>query len=622
MRIKSNQNARSTGSRFRSVIGLGAASAIALAGALFIAVAPASASQGSLTFANVPASAISGVALSTFSVNIANGTGAPNDSILLSVAGTGCTLSGGTNPVTASSGTATFSDIVLTGGGTCTLTATDSTNGGTQTSSTISLAPTKLAFTSASPTAGTYAVALPTFQVSVVGPSGNVDTTLSADSIVISTATSGCTLGGTLTETTSSGVASFPNVIVTAGNSCVLTATDSTEPSLTTANTAAISMSTNTPTQVGFKTQPTGPIAAGTPLPSFTVAVEESNGVVVNATTGDADLITLTSACKLAGVTAEYAVAGIATFPDLIIDSSGSCVLTATDSTRALATANSNAVSVLAGTPTHLAFSTAPEAAVNGTGITLPAFVVAVEDANNNIVTTGTGASDQIVLSSACGLSGTTTEPATAGEATFTNVSFSGTGSCTITATDSSRTLTAATATTSVGEPQAALTLTSTGGYLDAPLTLVTKGGSGSGAVTYTVTNGTATGCTITSGTLRATTSGTCIVTATKAAASPYAAISTAATTVTISSAPLAQHLVGKVTIGHTSVVTISGYNFSGRPTAKSNVAGFTALVTKDTGRVLTVRITVKASSTKPGVKVMTLTFSNGKRTSFKYSLN
>ena len=89
-----------------------------------------------------------------------------------------------------------------------------------------------------------------------------------------------------------------------------------------------------------------------------------------------------------------------------------------------------------------------------------------------------------------------------------------------------------------------------------------------------------------------------------------------------ISAAPKALREVGTLTIGQKVTVTITGYNFSGRPTAISNVAGFNALVTHDTGRLLTVEITVKANSTKPGVKTMTLTFSNGNKTSFRYSLH
>ena len=81
--------------------------------------------------------------------------------------------------------------------------------------------------------------------------------------------------------------------------------------------------------------------------------------------------------------------------------------------------------------------------------------------------------------------------------------------------------------------PQAALTITTLSGTAGSSLTLNTSGGSGSGAVTYAVTNGTATGCSVSGNALTATSNGTCIVTATKAADSNFLSVSSAATTVT-----------------------------------------------------------------------------------------
>ncbi|MGB7651691.1 MAG: hypothetical protein WBL51_00255 [Acidimicrobiales bacterium] len=253
------------------------------------------------------------------------------------------------------------------------------------------------------------------------------------------------------------------------------------------------------------------------------------------------------------------------------------------------------------------------------TGTVITTFKVAVEDASGNIDTTSTGSTDGITISSSC-LAASVAATAVAGVATFSTVEFATTGDCALTATDTSRVIADAVAMVQVGTPQATLLVSSTSGYLDAPLTLVSSGGSGTGTVTFTVTNGTATGCTITDGALSATTGGTCIVTATKAAVTPYATGISAATTVTISSAPKALRVVGAITKGKTSHVTITGYNFSGRPTLKSNVAGFKATVNRDSGKTLTVTITVTGSS-KPGVKVLTLAFANGKRTTVKYSL-
>jgi hypothetical protein len=202
--------------------------------------------------------------------------------------------------------------------------------------------------------------------------------------------------------------------------------------------------------------------------------------------------------------------------------------------------------------------------------------------------------------------------------ATFSTVEFATTGTCVLTATDTSRVIAAATANVQVGTPQAALIVTTTSGYLDAPIALATSGGSGTGVVTFTVTNGTATGCTITNGALTATTGGTCIVTATKAAAIPYATGISSATTVTISSAPKALRVVGSVTKGKKGNITVTGYNFSGRPKVTSNVAGFKAIVTRDTGKSLVISVTVTGAS-KAGVKVLALAFANGKHITAKY---
>ncbi|MBJ7490676.1 MAG: hypothetical protein JHC59_05015 [Ilumatobacteraceae bacterium] len=90
--------------------------------------------------------------------------------------------------------------------------------------------------------------------------------------------------------------------------------------------------------------------------------------------------------------------------------------------------------------------------------------------------------------------------------------------------------------TTNTLSSQAAVVLTSTSGTFGTDLTLATSGGSGSGAVTYAVTTTGTAGCSITGGTtLKATSIGTCTVTATKAANGLYLVGSSNATTVTFS---------------------------------------------------------------------------------------
>jgi hypothetical protein len=72
--------------------------------------------------------------------------------------------------------------------------------------------------------------------------------------------------------------------------------------------------------------------------------------------------------------------------------------------------------------------------------------------------------------------------------------------------------------------PQAALSLTSKSGKIGTSLKLTTSGGSGTGGVTFSVVNGTAKGCALSGTSLKATSAGTCVVTATKAGDSTYLA--------------------------------------------------------------------------------------------------
>jgi hypothetical protein len=82
---------------------------------------------------------------------------------------------------------------------------------------------------------------------------------------------------------------------------------------------------------------------------------------------------------------------------------------------------------------------------------------------------------------------------------------------------------------------QAQLSISTRSGRVGTALALATSGGSGTGAVTFTVSNGTASGCAILGSSLTAASAGTCIVTATKKADSAHTAISSPATTITMS---------------------------------------------------------------------------------------
>jgi surface protein len=86
---------------------------------------------------------------------------------------------------------------------------------------------------------------------------------------------------------------------------------------------------------------------------------------------------------------------------------------------------------------------------------------------------------------------------------------------------------------------------------LSQPVALAVSGGSGTGAVNFSVTDGTATGCAVSDNVLRATSAGTCIVTATKAADSTYAETTSAPLAITfdVVAAPPTP-LPGRLTVG------------------------------------------------------------------------
>ncbi|MGH3732183.1 MAG: hypothetical protein ACRDVC_02205 [Acidimicrobiales bacterium] len=469
-----------------------------------------------------------------------------------------------------------------------------------------------LSFTPTPPPTTTVAgVALSNFDVTV-GAGG-----ASGDTITVS---SSCTLtGSTSKKFDGTNPVTFSGIAITdaKGGTCTLVAKDTTASGGRSVTSGSISVTPAAAAKLAYTPSPTSPAAADTGI-SIKVSSEDQYGNVVRTGAGSNDAITISSPCTLGGTTTATEVAGVATFSALSISTEGTCPLTAADRTITALNPVTADVDVTAGAPAKIVFTTAPPSSMLAVG-TLATFRVSIEDANGIVVTSGAGSTDSVTITSPCTLSGALTERADAGVATFNDVSVGELNSCVLTATDVSRTLPSTTASTNVGEHQSALSITTKSGYLDTPLTLATRGGSGNGAISYSVTNGTATDCAITNGVLTAKTGGTCVVTATKASASPYDSASTTLT-VQISSAPKALRLRGTVLRDATRTVTISGFNFFGRPRIVSNVAGFHARTARDSGRLLTIVVTVRGR-TRPGVKTMTIILANGMRTSLRYSL-
>jgi trimeric autotransporter adhesin len=113
---------------------------------------------------------------------------------------------------------------------------------------------------------------------------------------------------------------------------------------------------------------------------------------------------------------------------------------------------------------------------------------------------------------------------------------------------------------------QAPLTITSLSGTFGSTITLTTSGGSGTGAVSYVATNGSAAGCSVSGATLSATSVGTCVVTATRAADAKYAARSSTPTSVAFSGAGQSSLILTSLngTFGSTVTLTTSGGSGTG----------------------------------------------------------
>ncbi len=130
---------------------------------------------------------------------------------------------------------------------------------------------------------------------------------------------------------------------------------------------------------------------------------------------------------------------------------------------------------------------------------------------------------------------------------------------------------------------QSSLTITSTSAVYGTPLQLLTSGGTGTGAITFAVSAGTTT-CSISGDSLTASSTGTCLVTATKAQDANYTAISSSQSTVTFAQGSSTSSLsiaAGTLIFRTAKTLTITG-STTGRASLKANnvfIPGCRALV-------------------------------------------
>ena len=177
--------------------------------------------------------------------------------------------------------------------------------------------------------------------------------------------------------------------------------------------------------------------------PAVTVAVEDAFGNIVTTDKSKVTAAISTGPDKatLTGASSVAAVAGVATFSGLTLNTAGDYTLNFADGTLT-GTGASDSFTIGAGVPTQLVFGQAPTAAVAGAKLS-PAVTVKVEDKFGNLVTTD---HSKITLATGTIPVGLTASPvaaalASGGIATFSNLAFNQVGSYTLKASDAKLTV-------------------------------------------------------------------------------------------------------------------------------------------------------------------------------------
>ncbi len=415
-----------------------------------------------------------------------------NDTISLALSSGTFSTGSNTATATASAGVASFSNLKINTAGNYTITASDSTTAGVGTATTnqfamVAGAEKALAVTtqpSSSVTAGTAF----TVGVSVEDQYGNVITTGTGNNDALKLTLSSGTFStgiNTATATASAGVASFSGLkINNVGSSYTIAASDTTHGTVTGTSTNSFAIVAATPNTFVFTSSPTGnqTVNSSASVGPFVVQAQDQFGNPVTNSGPSAVTLTLSSSSSgspffttTSGGTTGVTVTipnGSSSSPSFYYSdqAAGSPTIAASGTINGvLVTGTNSSFTMVPTSEKTLAITTQPSSSIlSGTTFTVG---VSVEDQYGNVITTGTGSNDslKVTLSSGSFVSGsTTTATASAGVATFSNLSISTTGNYTITASDTTHTSVSSAATSqfSIVHPVAVLesATTNTGG--------------------------------------------------------------------------------------------------------------------------------------------------------------
>ncbi|HEY8211555.1 MAG TPA: hypothetical protein VIG99_28930 [Myxococcaceae bacterium] len=279
---------------------------------------------------------------------------------------------------------------------------------------------TKLVFTS-QPAAGQAGVPFsPVVQVAVTDDDGKVIAGVTAQvTIALYRNTGDGTLGGTLTQTTVDGVATFADLTIDKPASRVYTL-KATSTNLTDAISRGFVITPGPPAGLAFLQAPSDTASGAGIDPPVKVSLVDAVGNVVAGSTATVTVAigTNPSGGTIGGITSVAAVAGVATFSELAIDRPG-IGYTLTAASAGLTSATSNPFNVGVGPPSRLVFTVQPSNA-NAGAIIAPAVRVSILDALGNPTSSTATVTATVGINPGGGmLSGTTSRAAVAGVATF-----------------------------------------------------------------------------------------------------------------------------------------------------------------------------------------------------------
>ncbi|HTX98889.1 MAG TPA: invasin domain 3-containing protein [Bacteroidota bacterium] len=273
--------------------------------------------------------------------------------------------------------------------------------------------------------------------VSVQDTSGNIVTSDNSSLITATLSTGTGLLQGTTQMTAANGQVAFSNLSYNIAEPIVI---QFTSPGLSKAVTSTITVSPDTAYALAIKQQAPSTIAAGTVIsPALKVQLVDRSGNAVAKSGTNVTLAVASGNPELQGTKIQATDAnGLATFPDILFNSTGGRRLQFTSSP--LQRAVSDTLTVGPATPDTLVFVANPSNAKAGATFATPP-IVEVRDRFGNVVT-GYALNVTVALTTPGGaiLSGTTTVPDSlpTGHATFYNLSVNKTGTYTLKATSPS----------------------------------------------------------------------------------------------------------------------------------------------------------------------------------------